>query len=66
MKPLILTFFAIILCYSLFTRQNNETKPKPVFMNERSPFFDKTNHHEIKQPQSADSTLFTNYLTVLE
>ncbi|MDR1555599.1 MAG: hypothetical protein LBS88_01040 [Tannerellaceae bacterium] len=61
MKPLIVTFFAFLLCYSLLT-QNNETKSKPVLMNKQTPSFDEIKHHETKKSQSADSILYINYL----
>lgn len=41
MKPLILSFFAIILCYSLLTYEKEEVKTEPVpVMNENSVFFE--------------------------
>ena len=64
MKALILTFFIIILCYSLFTR-NKETKPEPVLTNKRSPVYEETNLHEIIwQLQSADSVFLINDHTI--
>jgi hypothetical protein len=69
MKPLILTFFIILLCYSLFTR-NKEPKPEPVpvpvpvLVNKGSLYREQADRHKIKQLQSVDSLLFINYQTV--
>ncbi|MDR1937329.1 MAG: hypothetical protein LBQ73_02365 [Tannerellaceae bacterium] len=55
MKPLILTFFVVILVYSLFF-QDNETKLEPVFKEKKTPFYD-----EAKRRQYADSIFFITY-----
>jgi hypothetical protein len=55
MKSLILTFFFLILCYSLFIQDDKE-QPAPKFMKENIPFAD-----EKKQNQYVDSVFLMTY-----
>jgi hypothetical protein len=57
MKPLILTFFVVILCYSLFVR-DEETKPESVSKENKTPFYDEL---QKQQKQRTDSIFLIKY-----
>jgi hypothetical protein len=57
MKPLILTFFVVILVYSLFF-QDKESQLTPEFKEQTAPFYD-----EAQKLQYTDSILFIRYPT---
>jgi hypothetical protein len=55
MKPLILTFFAVIFGYSLFI-PDEEMNSAPVFKEKQPPFYD-----ELRKQHYADSVSFIKY-----
>lgn len=53
MKPLILSFFAVILGYSLFVDKKEEKEPTPASINTRS-----TNMNSVDITQNTDTVIF--------
>lgn len=53
MKPLILSFFAVILVYSLFIDKKEEKATEPATINTRS-----THINQLEKVERADSIVF--------